>query len=113
MGASQVTTHILDTSRGCPASSVAVRLLVSGPDGWQEIGSGVTDDDGRILNLGPDELPSGDYRIEVDAGAYHRRRNIDAFFTSVSVSFVVRDTAAHYHVPVLLSPFALSVYRGS
>jgi 5-hydroxyisourate hydrolase len=113
MGVSHVTTHILDTSRGCPAAGIAVRLAVSGPDGWREIGSGVTDDDGRILDLGPDELVAGDYRIEVDAGAYHRGQDIDGFFTSVSVGFVLRDTAAHYHVPLLLSPFALSVYRGS
>jgi 5-hydroxyisourate hydrolase len=110
---SRVTTHILDTAAGRPASGVAVHLAARTPDGWQEIGSGVTDDDGRIVDLGPSDLLAGEYRIEVDAGAYHRHQHVDAFFSQLCVGFVIRDTVAHYHVPLLLSPFAVSVYRGS
>jgi 5-hydroxyisourate hydrolase len=110
---SRVTTHILDTAAGRPASLVTVRLAARESDGWQEIGSGVTDDDGRIMNLGPSDLAAGEYRIEIEAGAYHRRQQVDAFFSLLCVGFVIRDTSSHYHVPLLLSPFAVSIYRGS
>ncbi len=110
---SRITTHILDTAAGRPASGVTVRLAARESDGWHEIGSGVTDDDGRIINLGPTDLAPGEYRIEVDAGAYHRHQQVDAFFSQLCVGFVIRDSSSHYHVPLLLSPFAVSVYRGS
>ncbi len=110
---SRVTTHILDTAVGRPARGVAVQLAARTPDGWQEISSGVTDDDGRIMDLGPSDLAPGEYRLDVEAGAYHRHQQVDAFFSQLCVGFVIRDADSHYHVPLLLSPFTVSVYRGS
>lgn len=110
---SRVTTHVLDTAGGCPARGVTVRLATRKPNGWEEIGAGVTDDDGRITDLGPGDLPPGEYRLEVEAGAYHADREVDAFFSTLWVGFVIRDSTSHYHVPLLLSPFAVSIYRGS
>src|SRR5262245_13842330 len=113
MNVSHVTTHVLDTTRGRPAAGVAVRLEARRPDGWEEIGSGVTDADGRITGLGPAALGAGTYRIEVDVGAYYRQAGVEPFFTSASLAFSLADPAQHYHVPLLISPFALSTYRGS
>jgi 5-hydroxyisourate hydrolase len=113
MSVSHITTHLLDTTRGQPAAGVSVRLEVQGPNGWREIGSGVTNADGRILDLGPAKLEAGSYRIEVDIGAYYQQTQVESFFTSVRLCFSLTDAAQHYHVPLLISPFALSTYRGS
>jgi 5-hydroxyisourate hydrolase len=113
MSVSHITTHILDTSRGRPAAGIAVRLEVQGSDGWHEIGSDVTNEDGRIMDLGPAKLGAGSYRIAVDIGAYYRQIEMESFFTSVFLCFTLLDPAQHYHVPLLISPFAISTYRGS
>jgi 5-hydroxyisourate hydrolase len=114
MSVSRITTHILDTTRGRPAAGVSVRLEVQGPDGgWREIGSGVTNDDGRIMDLGPAELPVGNYRIEVDIAAYYLQNETEFFFCSVYLAFTLRNPTQHYHVPLLISPYAISSYRGS
>jgi 5-hydroxyisourate hydrolase len=113
MSVSHITTHILDTVRGRPAAGVAARLEVQEPDGWREIGSGVTNADGRIMDLGPANLGAGNYRIAVDTGAYYRQIEMESFFTSVCLGFALLDPAQHYHVPLLISPFAISTYRGS
>lgn len=113
MNVSQITTHVLDTTRGRPAAGVSVRLEAQGPDGWHEIGAGLTNDDGRIVNLGPARLEAGSYRMEVDIGAYYRKSQVESFFTTVSLSFALSEPAQHYHVPLLISPFAVSTYRGS
>ncbi|NYI86914.1 5-hydroxyisourate hydrolase [Amycolatopsis endophytica] len=101
-----MTTHVLDTAAGKPAAGIAVRL----ESGGVEIARGHTDDDGRIRDLGPDALEPGVYRLVFDTGAY---LGPDAFFPEVTVSFRVVDGARHHHVPVLLSPFSYSTYRGS
>jgi 5-hydroxyisourate hydrolase len=113
MSTSHITTHILDATHGRPAAGVLVRLQVEASDGWQEIGSGVSNEDGRILNLGPVELAVGNYRIEFETGAYFRRLETECFFTSVCLGIVLKERAQHYHVPLLLSPFAVSTYKGS
>jgi 5-hydroxyisourate hydrolase len=113
MSVSHVTTHILDTTRGRPAAGVSVRLEVQAPDAWREIASAVTDEDGRILNLGPARLQPGRYRLEVDVGAYFQQAQVEPFFTSVQLGFTLTDPAQHYHVPLLITPFAVSSYRGS
>ncbi|WP_406694678.1 hydroxyisourate hydrolase [Singulisphaera sp. Ch08] len=113
MSISRITTHILDTTCGRPAIGVSVRLEVQGPNGWLGIGSGVSNEDGRIMNLGPAELAAGNYRIEIDTGAYYQQIETESFFSSVCLSFTLKDPAQHYHVPLLLSPFAISTYRGS
>ncbi len=106
---SHVTTHVLDAVHGEPAPGIAVTL--SGPDGV--IVTGVTDADGRIRELGPDALDAGDYRLEFDTGAYFAASGTTGFYPRVTIDFTVADPASHYHVPVLLSPFAYSTYRGS
>ncbi|AIJ21696.1 hydroxyisourate hydrolase [Amycolatopsis methanolica] len=104
---SLVTTHVLDTAAGRPAAGVAVRLEAS--DGTV-IARGRTDDDGRVRDLGPAELDPGVYRLVFDTGAY---LGPDAFFPEVTVAFRITDGTQHHHVPVLLSPFSYSTYRGS
>jgi 5-hydroxyisourate hydrolase len=111
---SAITTHVLDTALGRPAAGVAVRLEAAGPDGgWVRLGTGVTDADGRVRELGPDTVAAGTHRLVFDSGSYFARDGRDTFFPEVSIAFTVADPAAHHHVPLLLSPFALSTYRGS
>lgn len=100
-----VTTHVLDTAQGRPGAGIGVRLERS--DG-HVVATGTTDADGRVSDLGPPDLPAGTYRLAFDTGGYF---GAEAFFPQVSVTFVVTD--GHYHVPLLLSPFAYSTYRGS
>ncbi|MCC7536769.1 MAG: hydroxyisourate hydrolase [Deltaproteobacteria bacterium] len=112
---SPITTHVLDLALGRPAAAVPVRLETRGLDGWTLVGSGQTDDDGRIRNLLPDSttLAAGThYRLTFDTGAYFAGQSRESFYPEVVVTFVVRDPK-HHHVPVLLSPFGYSTYRGS
>ncbi|GAB2784155.1 hydroxyisourate hydrolase [Amycolatopsis magusensis] len=103
---SLVTTHVLDTATGRPAAGIEVELS----DGTTTVAKGRTDDDGRIRDLGPETLPAGIYRLTFDTGAYF---GPDAFFPEVTLTFRISDPGAHHHVPLLLSPFAYSTYRGS
>lgn len=105
---SHLTTHILDAATGVPAAGVAV-VLVTGEG--TEIARGTTDSDGR-LGLEPEELPRGDYVLVFDTGSYFAAQEVETFYPEVRVTFTV-GSAAHYHVPLLLSPFAYSTYRGS
>ena len=107
---SHVTTHVLDAALGHPAAGMAVAL--SGPTG-EMLATGVTDADGRITQLGADVLPAGDYRLEFEVGQYFSGAGRRAFYPRVTIDFIVTDVDAHYHVPLLLSPFAYSTYRGS
>jgi len=113
MSVSHVTTHILDTTAGRPAVGVAVVLEARDGDVWAQVGSGSTDADGRVKELGPERLASGVYRLRFDTGAYFAGIKTDAFFPEVALTFAVDAEQAHYHVPLLLSPFAYSTYRGS
>jgi 5-hydroxyisourate hydrolase len=113
MSVSHVTTHILDTGTGRPASGVKATLEAKSATGWQEIGSGTTDADGRIKNLGPEQVEAGTYRISFETGSYFGEQGTETFFPSVELTFAVKDPAEHYHVPLLISPFAYSTYRGS
>ncbi|KAA0018068.1 hydroxyisourate hydrolase [Antrihabitans cavernicola] len=110
---SHITTHILDTGTGRPASGVRATLEAETASGWQEIGSGETDHDGRISNLGPTSVEAGHYRITLATGAYFGTQGTETFFPAVVLVFVVADVTEHYHVPLLISPFAYSTYRGS
>jgi 5-hydroxyisourate hydrolase len=107
---SAVTTHVLDAARGRPASGVRVRLL--GPDG-AVLASAVTDDDGRVRELGPERLDAGTYRVEIDTAAYFAATGQRGFYPEVVVAFAVTGPDEHHHVPLLLSPFAYTTYRGS
>jgi 5-hydroxyisourate hydrolase len=107
---SPITTHVLDTARGRPATGVAV-TLERGPD-WTEIGSGRTGDDGRLADLGDPGGP-GSYRLRFDTGAYFEAAGERTFFPEVTIHFSVERPEEHHHVPLLLSPFGYSTYRGS
>jgi 5-hydroxyisourate hydrolase len=110
---STVSTHVLDTGKGIPAPGIPVRLDAhrgGDPGGWSLVAEGRTDDDGRVHALGPERLGAGVYRLTFDTGAY---LGPDAFYPEITVSFRIIDPVAHHHVPVLLSPFSYSTYRGS
>lgn len=105
-----VTAHVLDATAGTPARGVTV-VLSDAQD--QMVAEAVTDDDGRVTDLGPETLGSGHYRITFGTGEYFAARESATFYPFVRVDFVVDEQQAHYHVPLLLSPFAYSTYRGS
>jgi 5-hydroxyisourate hydrolase len=107
-----VTTHVLDTARGRPAVGVAVRLERVVGDGAQLVAAAATDRDGRVRDLG-DELAAGAYRLVFGTGAYFAGLGDDSFYPRVSVEFSLEDPADHYHVPLLVSPYGYSTYRGS
>jgi 5-hydroxyisourate hydrolase len=107
---SAVTTHVLDTMRGQPADGIPV--LLQRHDG-ATVAASATDADGRAAALGPRRLDAGTYRLVLDTAAYFRSRGQEAFYPEVTVTFTLADPEQHYHVPVLLSPFAFSTYRGS
>ena len=111
-----ITTHVLDTARGRPAGGVAVVLEFRGAeDGWTELACGQTNTDGRLTTLLPDgaPLPVGTYRLRFATGDYHAALGLRGFYPEVQVLFQIDEPGAHYHVPVLLSPFGYSTYRGS
>lgn len=111
---SPVTTHVLDTARGKPAVGVVVVLEQEAGGGFVRVGHGVTDADGRLRTLlKPGSLVPGVYRIIFEVGGYFRAQQVEAFWRDVSIEFVVRDATAHHHVPLLVSPFGYSTYRGS
>ncbi|HUE87846.1 MAG TPA: hydroxyisourate hydrolase [Vicinamibacterales bacterium] len=113
---SAITTHVLDTSTGRPAAAVTVVLEAHhGPDEWSELGRGETDPDGRLRTLltAGAPLAAGMYRLTFDTRSYFERSGVRAFYPSVSVVFEVVAGEAHYHVPILVSPFGYTTYRGS
>lgn len=111
---SGLSTHVLDVSRGRPGAGVAVRLELNDGEGWRELGRAETDDDGRVEDLlGSTALSTGDYRLVFDTGAYHARHGVNGFHPEVTIAFTVTDVGEHHHVPLLLSPFGYTTYRGS
>ena len=112
---SPITTHVLDTSSGTPAGGLAVGLSFREKDGWHELGRGRTNKDGRVADLLADgtALRVGTYRLRFETGAYFRGRSKPCFYPEVSIIFEIQAANEHYHVPLLLSPFGYSTYRGS
>lgn len=111
---SSITTHVLDTARGRPAAGVPVTLEIRRGDVFTAVGAGVTDDDGRLRTLTPaGPVAPGRYRIGFDTGAYFAALGVTGFFPVAEIQFEVVDGAAHHHVPLLLSPYSYSTYRGS
>jgi 5-hydroxyisourate hydrolase len=106
---STVTTHVLDTSKGRPAVGMAVRL----ERGGEVLAEASTDGSGRVAELGPDDLAIGRYRLVFDTGPYFSATGDEAFHPQVTVDFEISDAGADYHVPLLLSPFGYTTYRGS
>lgn len=110
---SQITTHVLDTGRGLPAVGVEVALELHLGGSWRPLATGVTDIDGRVKTLGPSHVEPGTYRLVYQTGTYFAATATDTFFPEVIVVFTLTGRGQHYHVPLLLSPFAYSTYRGS
>ena len=113
---SPITTHVLDTSRGRPAAGISITLERRSAEGaFSPVGRGSTDDDGRLRTLIPDgeALALGVYRITFDIGAYFGAQGVATFYPEAAIVFEVRDASQHYHVPLLLSPYGYSTYRGS
>lgn len=107
---SGLSTHVLNAVTGAPATGMSVSLYdLSGA----HLTSGITDDDGRITQVNGDPLVAGGYRLAFATGEWFAANNIVGFYPQIDISFTVDDPARHYHVPVLLSPFAYSTYRGS
>jgi 5-hydroxyisourate hydrolase len=111
---SAITTHVLDLSRGCPAVGVPVILEVEAAGAFKPIGKGITNADGRITDLlASESIEAGVYRLTFDTGKYFAVHNAQTFYTEVTVTFRIEDSRQHYHVPLLVSPFGYSTYRGS
>ena len=112
---STITTHVLDTSAGRPAAGVAVSLERAAGETWTLVGRAATDADGRVRSIVPSgaALSPGIYRLTFQTGTYFQRANTSTFYPSVNVVFEVADAEGHYHVPLLISPFGYSTYRGS
>jgi 5-hydroxyisourate hydrolase len=113
---STISTHVLDTSRGGPANGVHVRLDFQNLDEtWTQIAEAWTDEDGRVkpFFLVTTLLSAGNYRLIFDTEAYFSAYGIDCFYPQVIVTFKIGDSPQHYHVPLLLSPYGYSTYRGS
>ena len=111
---SQLTTHVLDTSTGVPAKDMSIRLQRKHNGIWQTFTQGITNTDGRIADLLPQEflLPEDHYKLIFDTGNYFKSMNIQGFYPEVEIQFRVSDQS-HYHVPLLINPFGYSTYRGS
>jgi len=114
---SGLTTHVLDLSHGRPAADVATRLSLRSGTDWRLLGATQTDQDGRARLRDGEALTVGAYRLEFDIGAYFRATGAapsdPGFLETVVIDFHVTDAEAHYHVPLLVSPFGYSTYRGS
>jgi 5-hydroxyisourate hydrolase len=111
-----LSTHVLDATTGRPAAGVQVRLDRGGDLGWVPAGQGQTGPDGRLRLTGEGgaaEFQPGVYRITFASGAYFLARGAASFYPEVTITFEITDRDEHYHVPLLLSPFAYSTYRGS
>jgi 5-hydroxyisourate hydrolase len=107
---SHVTAHVLDAAIGRPAPGVPVELQDAA---GHPIAAAETNRDGRVQDLGPDALAAGDYRLVFDTAAYFAASGQTGFYPRVTIDFTIADESGHYHVPLLLSPFAYSTYRGS
>ena len=108
---SHVTSHVLDSTTGRPAAGVGLRLEGRADAGWTLLGEAVTDADGRVSRFGPDALAEGVYRVVFDTAGWFGDR--PTFYPEVVIVFELAEASEHYHIPLLLSPFAYSTYRGS
>jgi 5-hydroxyisourate hydrolase len=111
---SQVTTHILDTSRGKPAEGVRVILYMQLQNGWKELANSTTNRDGRVSDMLKKEilLEDGEYKLRFETKAYYDKHHTATFYPYVEIAFLI-NAAEHYHVPLLINPFGFSTYRGS
>lgn len=107
---SHLSAHVLDAAAGVPAAGIAVQLATAA---GELVATGTTDRDGRVGDLGPDQLAPGHYQVTFATGDYFAARGTECFHPSVTVLFTVTAGEPHYHVPLLLSPYAYTTYRGS
>lgn len=111
---SHITTHVLDTVLGRPATGVGLRLARHTSDGEvEQVATATTDADGRSKDLGPQRLAPGTYQLTFATGEYFAAQGRDHFYPQVTIDFLIEAGQDHYHVPILLSPYAYSTYRGS
>lgn len=113
---SAITTHVLDTALGRPAAGVPLRLERLGAragTGTEVLAEATTDADGRVRDLGPERVEPDTYRLVFDVATYAAANGQPCFFPEVAIAFALTDPATHHHVPLLLSPFGYSTYRGS
>ncbi|HTJ81734.1 MAG TPA: hydroxyisourate hydrolase [Polyangiaceae bacterium] len=111
-----ISTHVLDTARGRPAAGVPITLSFRGSNGiYAELGRGETDSDGRCKTLVPSghTFAAGVYRIVFDTGAYFAALGVEGFYPEAAIVFEIKKPEEHFHVPLLVSPFGYSTYRGS
>jgi 5-hydroxyisourate hydrolase len=119
MSTSPITTHVLDTARGKPAAGVPITIAIQERNDhtvtYRTVGQGITDSDGRLRTLLPTAtaLQTGIYRLTFDTATYFQTLGISGFYPEVTVTFELASPGEHYHVPLLLSPFGFSTYRGS
>jgi 5-hydroxyisourate hydrolase len=115
MPVSPITTHVLDTASGHPATGLPITISIEDNGQWKQVGKGETNADGRITDLLPHDKPlkAARYLMHFDTGTYFRKKSIQGFYPYVEVVFEIKQTTQHYHVPLLLSPFGFSTYRGS
>ncbi|MCT4701004.1 hydroxyisourate hydrolase [Enterobacteriaceae bacterium H20N1] len=110
---SQLSTHVLDTALGKPAAGVAIRLEYQFADGWEIIGEGETDADGRLKNFVPVSLKAGRYRLTAEIGLYFAATQRETLYPTAQIDFAIPASGDHYHLPFLISPWSWSTYRGS
>ncbi|MEP7144991.1 MAG: hydroxyisourate hydrolase [Ferruginibacter sp.] len=110
---SQLTTHVLDTSKGKPAWGVAIILYEQIAQEWFQLANGISNTEGRLTNLlqEDEELPPGVYKLTFDIKHYFNSDDIETFFPVVEIIFEI-TTIGHYHIPLLVSPYGYSTYRG-
>ena len=110
-----ISTHVLNTASGKPAAGVAIVLQYQAGKNWEEFGRGLTDLQGRAADLYQTKNPlqAGTYRLVYETGVYFKGQGTKTFFPQVEIIFEIEKTGEHYHVPLLLSPFGYSTYRGS
>ncbi len=107
-----ISTHVLDTMRGTPAAGLAVALHRREPDGdWKALAQAETDSDGRVRQLTDEDLEPAEYRLEFDTRPYFERSGLSPFYPSVSI--VVNYEGGHLHVPLLLTAFGYTTYKGT
>lgn len=110
---STISTHILDTALGSPASGVQISLERLEGEDWVALGSGITNADGRVTDFTDGGVDVGVYRLVFHTERYCRTRGLETFYPFIPIVFAVDAADEHYHVPLLLSPFGYSTYRGS
>jgi 5-hydroxyisourate hydrolase len=106
----RITTHVLDTGTGKPASGLGVRLENASAS---LVDARATDSDGRVREWNPNEVPAGRYRLVFETGAWFRSLGRETLYPEIVIQFEVKDGVPHYHIPLLLAPFGYSTYRGS